>query len=116
MYFVIYKPRIFPQLSKIVIDNEMQKNLNLILRSKSVVSAFALCSHFRRVMKYLWNFVTNNGVCIDLKNFELQVQLVAYICHLLPVFIVHDVCIFLFSFYMIHCKNVKKMVVLKRSN
>ena len=25
MYFVIYKLRIFPQLSKIVINNEMQK-------------------------------------------------------------------------------------------
>ena len=43
MYFVIYKPRIFPQLFKIVIDNEKQKHLNLILRSKSVVSVFASC-------------------------------------------------------------------------
>ena len=46
MYFVIYKPRIFPQFSKIEIDNEKQKHLNLIFRSKSVVSAFASCSHF----------------------------------------------------------------------
>ena len=70
MSFVIYKLRIFPQLFKIVIDNEKQKHLNLILRSKSVVSAFA--SHaviFCRIMKYLWNFVTNNGVCMNLKLF-----------------------------------------------
>ena len=46
MYFVICKPRIFPQLSKIAVDNEKQKHLNLILRSKRVVSAFASCSHF----------------------------------------------------------------------
>ena len=46
MFFVIYKPRIFPQLSKIAVDNEKQKHLNLILRSKRVVSSFALCSHF----------------------------------------------------------------------
>ena len=49
MYFVIYKPRIFPQLSKIDVDNEKQKHLNLILRSKRVVSAFASCSHFAEV-------------------------------------------------------------------
>ena len=46
MYFVIYKPRILPQLSKIAVDNEKQKHLNLILRSKRGVSAFALCSQF----------------------------------------------------------------------
>ena len=44
MYFAIYKPRIFPQLFKIVIDNEKQKHLNLILRSKRAVSAFASCA------------------------------------------------------------------------
>ena len=44
MYFVIYKLWMFPQLSKIVIDNEKQKHLNLILRSKSVFSAFASCA------------------------------------------------------------------------
>ena len=71
MYFVIYKPRIFPQLSKIAVDNEKQKHLSLILRSKRVVSAFASCSYFCQGMKYLWNFVTNNGVCINLNNFEL---------------------------------------------
>ena len=108
MYFVIYKPRIFPQLSKIEVENEKQKHLNLILRSERVVSTFASCSHFCRDMKYLWNIVTSNGVCINLKNFKLQFHFVAYICHLLPVFIVHDVCIFPFFILLDIVQTFKK--------
>ena len=48
IYFVIYRPRMFPQLSKIHGNNEKQKHLNLILRSKRVVSASASCSHFAK--------------------------------------------------------------------
>ena len=54
----------FPKLMVMI----KQKHLNLILRSKRVVSAFVSCNQFCQSMRYLWNFVTNNDVCINLIN------------------------------------------------
>ena len=100
-----------------LIDNEKQKHLNLILRSKKAFSAFASCavtfSEFWNICWILWQIMVSGSVWIIFNYLIIISNHSLYLSYLVSVHWTKFLQFSFFSFYFIHSKNVKKMKKIK---